>query len=99
MRSRERIWFEVHTGGSARQRREARAAWFTAGQAARVLAEVRAALVVAASQGRGMRAAAYCVDREAMAAYRWRHVVRARDLLYHLRQARAAGVLRVRVPR
>lgn len=94
-----RIWFEATTGGSARQRRERRADWEHASKAARLLAEVRAALVIAAAQGRGLRfGTATPWARDAMTGYRWRKLREARDLLYALRQGRAAGVLRRRVP-
>ncbi|HEY3499427.1 MAG TPA: hypothetical protein VGK73_32280 [Polyangiaceae bacterium] len=98
--NRARIWFEWHTDGSARQRREARAAWYDAAQAARVLAEVRASLVVMAAQGRGLRTSAGAPPWTVEALHMGRHraTVKARDLLWMMRQARAAGVLRCRVP-
>ena len=99
--NRARIWFEYrHIEGSARHRREARADWYQASKAARTLAEVRAALVVMAAQGRGLRTshAGSPWAADSLRLGRYRATVKARDLLAALRQARAAGVLRVRVP-
>lgn len=94
MKSNARIWFEVHTEGSRRQHRAAVAAWVTPSRQAAQLAQVRAAL------GQLMHLRASTIGSGSWrATMRHRLIVEARDLLYHLRQARAAGVVRVRVPR
>jgi len=97
--ARDRFWHSVTFGQGQRARVQTVIYWTTPGAAARELAAVRASLVVAAGQGRGLQVATMAAwSRDAMTRHRWRALTSARDRLYAMRQAREARVLRCRVP-
>ena len=97
-RQAARIWFEVVIcDGSARPRRRAVEDWTRADKAARLLHQACGMRRVARDIGRS-HVAMNAWAAQAVRDQRGRALLGARDVLYVMRQARRAGVLRVRVP-